>query len=900
MKGVIFAFERGAVPWMERSMRSLHRAGVEAVDRVDSEEALAHFLSVVEEPQVLLQAGAWLLRPLEDAILRSATGLPLVGYGRTHGEFDWQAGDGQEVPETHWRPVRCVYVEVESARLLGDLMLENGWLRALELVAGDRHVRWVPLRCLANHYDPHLRVMQLVTSIQVGGAERVALDLAEGLNRTGDRAWVGVTGRAPRKAFDAPPGLVDLRLRGGCPEGLADAVLDAVDALHLDLVHAHLLSGPECSALVDRKIPLVTSLHNVASAWPSGVSREVCLGDLLVACSKRVERDVCAAGLLTPCRTVWNGIWEKRVRASEAALEKGLAWRFVRGWGEEDLVVVSVANPRAQKRLERIPGILKALQKKLISRRVRWIWAGEAAPASAGAQGAQQALYEAIREQGIEDAIVQVSGAEGVAEALWAADVFLSTSAFEGLSLAHLEALAAGVPVITTDVGGAAEVAGEMWPNAAFYRRLDVEAPVDAFVDAILQAPLRVPKSVLPAVFERGPMVARFLELYRHTLFKRLRIQRQSRGIWFVTNNFSMGGAQTSARRLMEVLLQRGHSLRAWTLQEEFSSRGAKDLIAKGVEVVRLPAQCGSSPSAASFWIGAASAFAPPEAVFFWNALAGHKVHLADHLLGVRIIDVSPGEMFFHSLERYFASARGSLPYRNGAEYGARLAAAVVKYARERAWAARVLECPVDVIPNGVPRVKEVRRARGGLRLGTACRISPQKRLEELLEALRRVHAWMPAYEFHIAGREEAGALEYAEGLRRMAVGLPVVWRGELEGTQAFLQELHLFVMISEPEGCPNASLEAMAAGLAVVATDAGGAHEQVVDGVTGRLTPRGDVAALGQAILELSWDAPMREQFGGAGRHRACTSFSLERMADAYEELARGTNLGGQRGPGR
>ena len=59
--------------------------------------------------------------------------------------------------------------------------------------------------------------------------------------------------------------------------------------------------------------------------------------------------------------------------------------------------------------------------------------------------------------------------------------------------------------------------------------------------------------------------------------------------------------------------------------------------------------------------------------------------------------------------------------------------------------------------------------------------------------------------------------------------------------------------MISEPAGCPNASLEALAAGVPVVATDVGGASEQIVDGVTGRLVARRDAAALAEAIVE-SW----------------------------------------------
>ena len=85
-------------------------------------------------------------------------------------------------------------------------------------------------------------------------------------------------------------------------------------------------------------------------------------------------------------------------------------------------------------------------------------------------------------------------------------------------------------------------------------------------------------------------------------------------------------------------------------------------------------------------------------------------------------------------------------------------------------------------------------------------------RLRKLLAALHLAHPHLPPYEFHFAGRVENGAQEYAAKLRRLGRHLPLVWRGELPGTAEFLQELDLFVMISEPAGCPNASLEAMAA----------------------------------------------------------------------------------------
>ena len=172
---------------------------------------------------------------------------------------------------------------------------------------------------------------------------------------------------------------------------------------------------------------------------------------------------------------------------------------------------------------------------------------------------------------------------------------------------------------------------------------------------------------------------------------------------------------------------------------------------------------------------------------------------------------------------------------------------------------------------------------------GTACRISPDKRLDDLLAAFALAHAALPPYELHIAGRIERGADEYAKALREIARALPVVWRGELPGTADFLRELDVFVMISEPAGCPNASLEAMAAGLPVIATDAGGAHEQVIDRVTGRITPARDAAALAVALIELAHHPKAQVYYGMAGQTRAASEFSLEGMVEAYARLCLG-----------
>jgi glycosyltransferase involved in cell wall biosynthesis len=143
----------------------------------------------------------------------------------------------------------------------------------------------------------------------------------------------------------------------------------------------------------------------------------------------------------------------------------------------------------------------------------------------------------------------------------------------------------------------------------------------------------------------------------------------------------------------------------------------------------------------------------------------------------------------------------------------------------------------------------------------------------------------LPPHVLKIAGGPEPGAPAYLDTLRGLAEGLAVEFVGEVEPA-AFLSDLDLFVLVAEPAGCPNASLEAMAAGVPVVATDVGGMREQIEDGVSGRLVPREDEDALARAIVDLARDSETRQRLGSAGRERVRERFSMEAMADAYLAL--------------
>jgi glycosyltransferase involved in cell wall biosynthesis len=335
-------------------------------------------------------------------------------------------------------------------------------------------------------------------------------------------------------------------------------------------------------------------------------------------------------------------------------------------------------------------------------------------------------------------------------------------------------------------------------------------------------------------------------------------------------------------------LAKRGIKVRAAVIQEnpDLPTPGRKALLEAGIPVLAIPPHPVLEAEEAVLRLASQISADPPEGVVFWNLIVSYKLLLAEALLETPVYDVSPGEMYFDSLWTYFEKPRTALPFTNPLQYGRRLSGVAVKYRAEANRVEETLGIEACVIPNGIPLQKPFVRKRGaGLPLvfGTAARLAPQKRIEDLLSALRIALPRLPRCILRIAGGPEYGQEKYAANLRKFARGLPVEWCGEHRDTAEFLAGLDVFVMISEPAGCPNASLEALASGLPVIATDVGGASEQVIQNQTGLLTPPRDDAAFAEAMITLATDAKRRLILGENARQHVAEHFSLESMISSY-----------------
>lgn len=204
-----------------------------------------------------------------------------------------------------------------------------------------------------------------------------------------------------------------------------------------------------------------------------------------------------------------------------------------------------------------------------------------------------------------------------------------------------------------------------------------------------------------------------------------------------------------------------------------------------------------------------------------------------------------------------------------------------------------------QIIPNGIPPrdVDPIGKSEAFSRLGVPTdrklvlavgRLWPQKRYRDLIWAAELLATTRGDTTLVIIG----DGPQKHELLRfRDAVTIPehVAFVGSRDDVAELLPHADLFWIGSEYEGQSNAVIEAMQAGVAVIATDIPGNRDLVIDGTTGRLVGLGDRAAFARESIRLLDDPEQARRLADAAKTRIENEFSVDQMVRQHADLYRG-----------
>lgn len=196
-------------------------------------------------------------------------------------------------------------------------------------------------------------------------------------------------------------------------------------------------------------------------------------------------------------------------------------------------------------------------------------------------------------------------------------------------------------------------------------------------------------------------------------------------------------------------------------------------------------------------------------------------------------------------------------------------------------------------IENGIPDICKQRQNKnsGRIRVTMVARFAPQKDHHSLIRAV----ALLSDIELVLVGDgplvDESKAL-----VGELNISDRVQFLGSRSDIPEILAQSDAFALISNYEGFPISTLEAMRAALPVIVTDVGGAAESVIPGITGFVVPKGDIEAIANSLITLVNDSERRKSMGRASRKHFLNKYQEKDMVaktfQVYEEILKARRL--------
>ncbi len=624
----------------------------------------------------------------------------------------------------------------------------------------------------------------------------------------------------------------------------------------------HLLRKKEREALSANGACVVPVLHNAKAGWLEDIA---CLSRAPYAIT---VSDACG-------RDLKNDGWEKSVSVirhipspKKLSSTENRKW-FREAWNiPQNATIIGMIG--AVKPQKNYPFALRILKKFLEKKDIYLVIVGGPVHNSAG-RNCWEAVVREVYTLGLRNRVAMPGFITDAASCLPAFDAMFNTSKYEGLSIATLEALMLGLPIVASRVGGQ----GELKDDSLIL--MPESATEDEWVSSLEQALNSRPQK---------PFWSNFPSFRLWTLASLARPVKQKRKILFVTANLNSGGAQRSLVNLTKAF-KRKIRFEVAVCGNSTASYFFRELKNAGIKIFRTADSKDAFDHAEALVKKICSDNF--NTVCFWNLDPKIKLLLIKTLgfTQVRFVDVSPGNYSFDEMADVADFQR--LICFSEKEYYSRLDKLVLKY---NGFVPHECEEKTVVIPNGIPaprRVKTDYAIYGPYRVAVNGRIAPTKFVEEIIEAMRILREKIPAAELHIFGGVEHRHREYMEKIYRMSqdeIGKWIFFHGPDFELISRLPDFDAYVVLGKNQGCPNALLEALSVGLPVVANDDGGTKEQIIHRQTGFLIKNIFVEGLSESLFQILTDRAMAKRLGKASRKHVLESFSIRQMARNYTRL--------------